>query len=212
METMSDTRHRPSVFLSYSSRDHALADTLRRALASSGFDVLRAQETPSGAPIEDAIRDLMRASDVFVVVASPDQVNSSWTAFEVGAAMAWEKPIFVVTSEPRSLPPYLARYRVVDASELPRLIGSVKRETAPLTEEERRILRTVYTGMGVPSDRLAFDPEAVSTLVDSFNRLSRSNSSPDRLVRELLRMRKAGTLPKLRRATTRPARREKRSA
>jgi hypothetical protein len=125
--------------------------------------------------------------------------------------MAWEKPIFVVAPEGGKLPAYLSGHQIVRTSEVPKLIGSVKREAAPLTEEERDILLSVYADIGIPTDKLALDPGSASKLVEDFNRRSRNTSGPDRLLRELLRLRKAGRLPKLKRPAG-PSTHEKRSA
>jgi len=204
--------HKPSVFLSYSSRDQELVDDLRRSLADAGFMVVRPQELPSGSEFERAIREMMRQSDAFVLVASDDALGSPWTAFELGAAMAWEKPIFVVSADDGDrLPAYLTGHQIVKKSDVARLVGFLKREAAPLTAEERGVLLSAYVELGVPSDELAVDPGAASKLVEEFNQRSRNSSRPDRLLRELLRLRKSGGLPKLRRSAARTVR-EKRSA
>jgi hypothetical protein len=58
-------------------------------------------------------------------------------------------------------------------------------------------LTDVYKDIGVSVDRLITEPSAIDQLAEEFASRTRHEFVPSRLVRELLRIRKAGKLPKL---------------
>lgn len=196
---MTGTSFKPNIFLSCSSRDKEAADEVIRALTEAEFDVFADADLQAGSTWRDAIRGAMLESDAFVVVASSDTADSPWLALEVGAAMGWGKPIHVVSTDDGPLPVHLQHLQVTRLSDLPGLIRSVRRETRPLSRAERDLLTTIYVGVGVPTDKLMLDPDAATQLVEEFNRRTRTTTSADRLLRELLRLRKVGRLPRLRR-------------
>src|SRR5687768_7030598 len=201
---MDDHAHNPKVFLSYPLRDEPHARAVRRALESAGCDVLTTQHASDGGPrhASEEIRSLMGESDAFVVVTSSEAAHSPWTAFEIGAAMAWRKPVFVIADDVRSLPGYLRKFQVLRLNELPKLTEGVKRTAAPLSTAEQDALLSIYGALSIPADQLVFDPDTSTRLAEEFNRKTRSNHGSDRLLRELLRLRKSGRLPRLRRART----------
>lgn len=198
---MRDSSDRPAVFLSFSSRDVSAGYEVRRMLNEAGFEVLAATEVVSRrGNVMNAIRDAMLQSDAYVVVASSAMSDSPWTAFELGAAMAWSKPVYVVATDDGALPTYLDRLQVFKLSELARLERALRRNAEPLSELERQVLSEIYVSLGVPTDQVFLDPDAAAELTEEFNRRTRARASPDRLLRELMRLRKMGRLPKLRKA------------
>lgn len=89
------------VFLSYSRKDRdwvaAFTESLHDAGVNGWFDV-HSSALP-GEPWEDRIEEALRDSKFLVVILSPDFVESPWTFFELGAAVADRKKIIPVLTE-----------------------------------------------------------------------------------------------------------------
>jgi hypothetical protein len=77
------------VFLSYSTKDKALAGTLKSELTASGFEVFLAHEdlVPSEEWQQEILRALQRC-DVFTPLLTENFRGSDWTDQEVGLALA----------------------------------------------------------------------------------------------------------------------------
>jgi hypothetical protein len=193
---MNDQDEKPRIYLSFSARDEAAVAKVRHALLDGGCVVVTASDAEAHSSWFSHFKLAMEETDAMVLIASPEMVASPNTAFEYGAAMAWGKPVYTIGAM-KLLPEYLRQTRVVSLARLDELVRELKHEAEPLTESERRILTEVYVDLGVPTDKLFMEPEASAQLVDEFNRRSRSNAGLNRLIRELLRLRKVGALPKL---------------
>ncbi len=197
---MTELESKPRVFLSYAARDESVARGASQLLQDAGCDVFSPfspGHMDAGDDLFANVQDALKDTDALVLIASPDAVTSQWMAFELGAAMAWGKPVYVVASGGLPLPVYLQQTRVVRAGELPDLARALRREAEPLTDAERKILSSVYVDVGVPTDQLLMDPDAGARLVREYNQQSRSHANLNRLGRELLQLRKLGRLPRL---------------
>jgi len=78
------------------------------------------------------------------------------------------------------------------------VVASIKRGLSSLTEDDRAVLAGIYCELGMPTDRLLADPAAIDTLAREFHAKCGKMVSGERLVRELLTLRKRGNLPRLR--------------
>src|SRR5580704_7264515 len=87
------------VFISHSHRDAAISAELARVLRSYDLRVFTDAEVVGGQSIEDAIWEAMSESQALVALI-PEGDPSAWIAFELGAAKAWNKPIFAIASNP----------------------------------------------------------------------------------------------------------------
>src|SRR5581483_9858066 len=106
----------PSLFISYSSSDRALAESLHAALAARGFEVWRDQtrlEQDWSKEIAHALAD----ADVLLLLWSTEAARSTWVAHEWLTARALEKYILpcLLTNAP-DLPLPLANIHGVTAS------------------------------------------------------------------------------------------------
>jgi hypothetical protein len=99
------------------------------------------------------------------------------------------------------LPDYLTRFEAFPFSKLERVVKHVKQNAKPLSEERQEILAEVYEKLGVPMDQYLTHPILVERLTAEFKKMARSSVPGERLVRELLRLRKAGELPTVGRTT-----------
>lgn len=109
------------VFFSYSHDERPFAEAVAAALEPRGVKVMHvAHERDSGAGWGDALRAALGRSDTFVVFVG--RAPSTWTNFELGAALGSGKPVLSVHvggAGAGSLPGPLAPTQVIDAADLP---------------------------------------------------------------------------------------------
>ncbi len=93
-------KQRYDVFLSYSFKDKPwvseFASALRDAGVKTWFDV---SELAPGERWQDKIQEALRDSSTLIIILSPNSVESPWTFFELGAALADKKRIIPVVAE-----------------------------------------------------------------------------------------------------------------
>ena len=183
------------VFLSYALQEAKSADIVERALAGAGLSVFSPYKIEYATSIKDRIQQAIAESQSVVVVIDPRQAPSSNTAVEIGAALAWDKPVYVVDTGPgnTSLPDYLLDYPAYPISRIDDLVQSAKHDTdKPLSEEDRFILCDIYAELGLPADQLVMTPSALNKLTEEFNSRSKTHASQSLLARELIALRKRG--------------------
>ena len=191
------------VFLSYSLPEAQTADLVERALEGAGLNVFSPSKFENGTPYKDTVQLAIAESQIVIVVVDPRQAPSSNTLVELGAALAWDKPIYVVT-EPgnTNLPIYLQDSQIFPVSRIDDLVQSARRDTTRnLSEDERSMLCDVYSEFGLPVDELVMTPWALKKLAKIFNSRSKTHASHSQLARELITLRKRGAknggLPRL---------------
>jgi hypothetical protein len=81
------------VFISYASKDRAIAAHLARALGERGFSTFLDMDVSPGEDFSERIRSEIATSDTFVLVKSEAAANSREVQIELGAAWAVDKPI-----------------------------------------------------------------------------------------------------------------------
>jgi hypothetical protein len=197
---MATTTPTVGVFLSYAARDSWIADIVRRELSDSGFAVFDAsQRIPPGSNFGDVLRAELAESDAVLVIAQQGGLLPSSVAFEVGAASAWHKPVFVVTDKPGTLdlPSFLQSHRVFPLARLDELARTLKDAAEPLSDHEIAALIDAYQSFAVPVDQLIGDPTRLHSFSGEFNKRIERPQSDARLMQNLLRLRKRGVLPKL---------------
>jgi TIR domain len=88
------------VFLSYSFKDKTWVSEFASALRAGGikawFDVA---DLAPGEHWQEKIQEALRESSTLVIILSPNSVDSPWTFFELGAAVADNKRIIPVLLE-----------------------------------------------------------------------------------------------------------------
>jgi hypothetical protein len=190
------------VFLSYPLTEKPVAELIERGLQGAGLDVFNPARMETGSSVQDVLWRALAESAAFVVVIPREGVTSSSTAVELGAAMAWHKPIFVISSGNGNarLPAYLSGYQVYPLSRIEDVAQSIQQSLHTLSEEEVSLLHEVYHKCGIPTDKLLFEPASLDKFARTFNARSKVSQSGERLVQELLRLRKAGLLPRLNKA------------
>jgi hypothetical protein len=117
---MGEKNRRQSVFISHSHADAPLARELSKALANGGIRPwLPDEEIRPGERWKERLLEELRSARVVIVLLTPASVQSPWTFFEVGAAVADHKIIIPVLSrdmKPEDVPAILRQFQWVRAS------------------------------------------------------------------------------------------------
>ena len=187
------------VFLSYSLADGQVAEPVERALMEVGLGISNPKAEP-GALAREAIWKALAESDVVVVIVNPQRTLPAAIGLEVGAAMAWHKPVYVVHTEARSLGTAvpLGDFPVYPLSRIDDMVQAIRDGLQPLSMEDRSLLSSVYAELGIPTDKLLGRPALIDDLASAFHKRSGKRVSGERLLQELVRLRKSGNLKRLR--------------
>lgn len=187
------------VFVSHSSRDREFAADVADRLKSEGLQPFYDASIPLKQEVSEAIWDALAECHAFIVIVSPDSTPDAMGMVELGAATAWNKPIFVLLNGPASsrIPEALGSYQVYPRNRLDEVLTQIRRNFEPITDDERDVLVESYRELNVPADRLSQFPLELQKLAKAFNDKSQKQLSGTRLLSELLRMRKQAKLPNL---------------
>lgn len=189
------------VFLSHGAQDKGLAQIVTRALDREGLEVFAVHEVTPGEEFLAKMRRELAQCSAFVLILTRSTLKSPNIAFEIGMAMAWNKPIYVLYDgiTKKEIPGYLKEFNVLQVSKLPQVVREIAQSQQPFSEEDRDSLINVYQELGVPTDQLLGKPAALHELSQRYNDIASSHVSGERLVQELIRLRKQGKLPKMKR-------------
>ncbi len=187
------------VFVSHSSLDQEFAAEIAERLRAVGLEPFDDASVPLGQEISKAIWDALAECHAFLVVVSPDSSPDAMGMVELGAAIAWNKPIFVLVngSAISRVPRALESFPVYPSSRVDEVLSQIRRDLQPITDDERELLTESYRKLSVPADRLSQSPRDLQLLVKTFNLKNKKQRSGTQLLSELLRMRKQAKLPQL---------------
>ena len=120
------------LFLSYSRKDQAHAETLVEGLRSAGYDLWFDEKLTCGAEWWQAILEQIRAADAFLAVVSNASLTSTACSREREYALALGKPVLPVLVEQmptQMLPPDIAQRQIVKFTKADRdafrLVGGI---------------------------------------------------------------------------------------
>ncbi len=187
------------VFVSHGLRDRDFAEDVADRLKAEGLQPFFDASVPIEQEISKAIWDALAECHAFVVIVSPDSGPDAMGMIELGAATAWNKPIFVLLNGPAStrVPEALGAYQVYPRNRVDEVLTQIRRNFEPITDKDRQVLIDTYSNLGVTADRLSQSPRELQQLVETFNEKTAKQLSGTRLLSELLRMRKQAKLPRL---------------
>ena len=185
------------VFLSYALSDRHTAEKIARVLREAGLDVFDASGLELGADVGDAIWRALGETEAFLAILPSDGAISANNVLELGAATAWRKPIFVVSPGNGSvpIPSYLAKYEIYPTSRIIDVINAIRKGQKPLSRRERDILSDLYVEMRTPTDQLLRRPALLEELAVKYSLRAKSPMSGERLLHEMMRLRKKGGWP-----------------
>lgn len=184
-----------NVFISYAPRDEAVALEVATICRQSGLESFTDNELAPGADWSDAIWEALAESRALLAIVSPSGPTPRM-GIEIGAARAWHKPIYAVVTDPSAtlLDPALAGIPLYTAGRLDDVIRLIRASASQLSEEDRLVLGQLYSEMDISVDQLTLDPRQLGDLVKKFTKRTGKAVDGERLLSELLRLRKQGKL------------------
>lgn len=195
------------VFISHSSKDTSLAVEIAETLRAHGLEPFTPSSLRLGTNIEEALWQAMAESQALVVVMSTPE-PSTGIGLEIGAASAWGKPIYIIVTDPATT--QLSRMVIGTAgvqlyppSRIDEVAEQIKQAQDDSTPEDIEELIKEYQDIGLPVDRLALDSVRLSQLTRNFHKRTKKQVPSERLLWLLLRLRKRGALPAIKRAEKR---------
>jgi hypothetical protein len=194
---MADASKTYDVFVSHSPNDAQLASEIANACRANGLDAITYAELLPAPNAGDALWEALAESRALLAVLSRSGLTPSM-AIELGAARAWNKPVFGVVADPTltNLPAGLSGIHLYTSGRVEDAIRAIKLSRKELSEDDRSLLAKLYTEIGVSVDQLALDPRHLEDLVKRFSAGAGKVVPGERLLAELLRMRKQGKLMK----------------
>lgn len=189
------------VFLSYNFRDKGLASLVRDSLVNAGLTVFELAESSTGTQVSKTIRQELVDSFAVVLLLTPSSNASGNLAFEAGMAMAWGKPVFVLHDgcALSDMPAFISQFSVYPLSDLDLVSEKILESKTCLSPEHKEVLKSLYAKTAVPADRLLLEPMILLEMADEFEAKTKVRVSAVELARELVRLRKVGALPSLKR-------------
>lgn len=189
------------MFLSYSSSDRELAEEVANRLKSEDLQPFHDVSVMPSGNISDAIWDALAECRALIAIVSVDATPDAMGMVEIGAATAWNKPIYLILNGPAStrLPDALKSFQVYPRNRLDEVLQKIRIEFQPLTDLDREVLASTYKNLNVSADQLGQSPKSLRDLMTRFNLKVKKQLSSERLLSELLRLRKKGALPRIQR-------------
>lgn len=187
------------VFLTHAAPDAGMAALVTREFEAAGCGVFAFQSLEPGDDRRDRMVEALVESTAVVVLLTKSSLSSPMVGVEVGAALAWTKPVFVVYDgiAAAEIPAYLREFTVAPLSAVGDVVRQVVAARTPLSERERSHLAKTYEELRVPVDRLLVEPSEWRAFTEAYRRRVKRAVPAKRLVQELVRMRKLGKLPRV---------------
>jgi hypothetical protein len=187
------------VVLAHGPDDQDLAAVIKEAFAGRHLEVFAVQGLRSDDAFWTGLREALAECHAFVVLVTRSTLHWPDLPVAVGAAMGWNKPIYVLFSgvAKSELSAALRKFRALPVAKVADAVREINRSRQPLTDEQRQALVTIYQEVAVPAGRLLSAREAVQDLTEKYNRGLKANTPSEKLLQELIRMDKQRRLPKL---------------
>jgi hypothetical protein len=185
------------VFITHSPRDASFAMEVASAFRESGLEAVTNTELMPFADSGDAVWDALAESRALLTIIPPTGPTPSM-GIEIGAAQAWNKPIYALVTEPSftRLPAALTGAHLYTTGRLQDVIQEIRSSARQLTDEDCDSLTRIYAETGIPVDQLAVQPAKLHDITKKFNSGRAKAIGGERLLSELLRLRKRGILVK----------------
>ncbi|MDB5332138.1 MAG: hypothetical protein JWP03_3289 [Phycisphaerales bacterium] len=190
------------VFLSSAPGDIGWAKEVVSRFLDAGLSVYDEADARMSENMSDGVWEAIAESYALVVLLGGGSVKPLSLSFLFGVAMGRQKPVFVLYQgeHPPEVPAYVRGFaKPFRAKDVGKLVDHVREISRPLSEHDRQLLIESYAATGVAVDELLSDPEEFDRLSKNFNRAAKSKSHvpEERLLGEILRLRKRGALPRL---------------
>ena len=192
------------VFISYASADRAAAGKLARAFQNAGISPFYDLIIEPSDDVSNVVWEALAECSAVIAIISPNSISEN-LAVEIGAAKAWHKPVFLYLNGPAStpIPPVFGAFEVFSQNRVDDLISAIIHAKHPLSTDDVSTLTEIYAQTGSSVDELATSPSALEKLTRDFKRKRGLLVSGERVLRELIRLRKIGKLPRGEKAAAR---------
>src|SRR5687768_11743930 len=130
------------IFLTYAPTDRSTAEVVAGRFESAGLTVfLGAGE--AGEVLSDSILRELVAARAVVVLVTPFGLRSINIGIDMGAAISWQKPVFILTEDVSSpeLPSIFRNHQVYPVADVDKVVRDVRQTMQPLTDADRDALK-----------------------------------------------------------------------
>lgn len=101
MKTKEERKSAFNIFLSYVATDRAYAQRLDSLITQRpNIRIFTTESLSAGEEWQVKLKDALSKCDVFLVILSPNSIDSKWVLHELGAAWAIGKPIIPIITHP----------------------------------------------------------------------------------------------------------------
>jgi hypothetical protein len=192
---MGDSNRLYDVLIAHAPAELAVAREVAATCRLHGLTGVAAGDLEVDPAAADLLREAVSESWALVLILSPAGVTPTMTLL-LGAAQAWEKPVFAILTDANldPVPTFLADIPRFPVWRVAEVIRAVRQTGETLSDADRSHLTTAYAKLGVSVDDLTDDPARLDRLAKQFANGSGKTVPGERLLSELLRMRKQGRL------------------
>jgi hypothetical protein len=188
------------VFLCHGPHDLGIARIVRDAFEEEDLEVFAVHEIRPDEAFLSELRWALAECHAMVLLLTHSTLGSPDVALEVGMATAWNKPVYVLFDgiAKSQIPHYLHEFHVLPVSKLHQVVKEIRESQQPLSTDQVQRLLKAYQDFAVPTDKLLVKPLLLRDLTQKYNRSTKGNVDAQKLIQELIRLRKQGKLPKVR--------------
>lgn len=186
------------VFLSYSSDLQRQAEIVAKEFTDAGLTAFSLSELGPDHNVAEETWQALAVSYALVVIIKPNAIPPS-VGVEIGAASAWQIPVYILVEADGeyNLPMPFSKYETFTSSEIGKVVDLILRDRKPLSDEDRQALTKAYVDLRIPTDRLLMEPGSIEQLRNILRKESGLRISGERMMQELIRLRKRGRLPRI---------------
>lgn len=196
---MAKRREIYDVFLTYDNDLRSRAKKVSHTLRQEGISVFNASEMNlCGKELISELWDALAGCRAIVVLLKHTKDLPPSLAVEIGAAAAWEKPVFILIRGGTTyhLPLLLSGHKTFSMSEVGNVVKEIKK-LGKSTKINVDALKQAYIEIGAPTDVLLRSNILRRRLVRKLRDKYRIGLDAEIIMQELLRLRKRGKLPRL---------------
>jgi hypothetical protein len=192
------------VFIAHAYEDAAQAARIASRFRAEGLAAVTHAELSSASDVGEAVWNALMESRALVLVLSTAGLSPTMTV-ELGAAWGANKPVYGIIDDPLAKYEGLVKSKVkrYPKESIPDVIHAIKAADREFSDQDRDVLKRLYSQASVTVDRLAAGSTGLEVLAEAFALETGRRVDGDRLLSELFRMRKQGKLPRRRRAAGR---------
>src|SRR5438309_1945879 len=147
------------VFISHAVADLPMAEEIATACRTSGLSAFLGVESLRSKDWGDVLWEALSESQAMIAILSPSAPTPSM-AVEIGAARAWNKPVFGLVTDPTMKlgPIGLAGMHLYTLSGIEDVIGAIRRSGQEFSDNDRAALASLFADIDLSLDELTLDP------------------------------------------------------